>query len=224
MVEHSAMKDSFATIAAPSTGEFRDRGSKFIAFAFPITRQDEWPEKLEEVRKLHPKARHYCFAFRLGLDGTQFRAFDDGEPSGTAGRPILGQIDSFDLTNIFVVVVRYFGGTLLGTSGLINAYRTSTAEALNNATVLQKTVLTGFRLTFEYGLMSNIMNAVKRLDFEIVQQNFDQTAMLDIAVKISEAPPKMDQFKALVAGVHLEEIIPGFEIPGLFIEELGIIQ
>ncbi|MDV7392848.1 YigZ family protein, partial [Arthrospira platensis SPKY1] len=123
----AALPDTYRTLSGPSTGEFRDRGSKFLAYAFPVYTDEEIGLHLEEVRKLHPKARHHCYAYRLGLDGNHFRANDDGEPSGTAGRPILGQIDSFGLCNVLLVVTRYFGGTLLGTSGLINAYKLSAA-------------------------------------------------------------------------------------------------
>ena len=122
----SGIKDHYKTVAGPAHGEYKDRGSKFLAYAFPVYAEEEWQARLEEVRREHPKARHHCYAYRLGLDGNNFRANDDGEPSGTAGRPILGQIDSFELVNILVIVVRYFGGTLLGASGLINAYRQDT--------------------------------------------------------------------------------------------------
>jgi len=123
-------KDLYTTISTPTTGEFKDRGSKFLAYTYAVYSTDDIKNRLEEVRKLHPKARHHCFSWRLGTDGTQHRANDDGEPSGTAGRPMLGQIDSFGLTNVLVVVVRYFGGTKLGVSGLINAYKRATIDAL----------------------------------------------------------------------------------------------
>ena len=121
---------TYYTIEKPSMAEFKDRGSKFIAYAFPIADAGEFKEKLAALKKEHPKAVHHCFAYRLGLDGTNFRVSDDGEPSGTAGRPILGQIDSKQLTNVLIIVVRYFGGTLLGVPGLINAYKTAAALAL----------------------------------------------------------------------------------------------
>ncbi|HEY8971071.1 MAG TPA: YigZ family protein, partial [Puia sp.] len=118
-----AEQDFYYTIEKEATAEFKDRGSKFIGYAIPVSSVDEFKEKLNEVKKLHPKATHHCFAYRLGLDGNVFRVSDDGEPSGSAGRPILGQIDSKELVNVLVVVVRYFGGTLLGVPGLINAYK-----------------------------------------------------------------------------------------------------
>lgn len=200
------MKDTYHTISAPAEGEFRDRGSKFLAYAFPVSSQEEWQTRLEEVRKAHPKARHHCYAYRIGTDGTNYRANDDGEPSGTAGRPILGQIDSFGLTNVFVVVVRYFGGTLLGTSGLIQAYKGSTADALQKAVVVEKIVMDRFRLRFEYQWLSQVMNAVKKLDFQIEQQQFGDTAFIDIAVRKGESAAKIDQLQHLGIGIRVEEI------------------
>ncbi len=209
--------DTYHTIAAASEGIFRDRGSKFLAYAFPAYSATEWQEHLEAVRKLHPKARHYCFAFRLGLDGNNFRANDDGEPSGTAGRPILGQIDSFGLTNIIVIVVRYFGGTLLGASGLIQAYRESAADALRQATVIERTVENVYRLSFDYAIMGEVMSAVKSLDIPMIDQHFGDAARVDIAIRQSEAAATLTRLKAKVAGVHLEEApalesIEGFEL------------
>jgi uncharacterized YigZ family protein len=198
-------------------GEFRDRGSKFLAYAFPAYTEPEWVSHLEEVRKEHPKARHHCYAYRLGLDGNNFRANDDGEPSGTAGRPILGQIDSFGLSNVIVIVVRYFGGTLLGTSGLINAYKLSTAEALSNAEIIEKTVEEVYRLSFDYALMSQTMNAIKTLGLEMVSQEFGERGLVDIAIRKSLAPDLLQQLKASVANVYLQEMeelsaIEGFEV------------
>src|SRR3954466_15552915 len=122
----------YTTIAEPGTGDFRDRGSKFLAYAYPVFTPQDIKDRLNALKKEHPKATHHCYAWRLGTDGTQYRANDDGEPSGSAGKPILGQIDSTELTNVLVVVVRYFGGSLLGVPGLINAYKTATAQSLEN--------------------------------------------------------------------------------------------
>jgi uncharacterized YigZ family protein len=211
-------KDVYRTISGPSVGEFRDRGSKFIAYAFPVWSDEQWQQKLEAVRKDHPKARHHCYAYRLGLDGNNFRANDDGEPSGTAGRPILSQIDSYGLTNVIVIVVRYFGGTLLGTSGLINAYKSSAADALEHAEKIEKTIENIYRIAFDYALMSNVMNAVKGLEFEIISQDFSHAAVLDIAVRQSEVEEGIRRLKALIAGIRVEELeqkadsLKGFEI------------
>ncbi len=209
------MKDAYQTILGESIGEFKDRGSKFIAYAYPVYTENDWQARLAEVRKLHPKARHHCFAYRLGLDGNNYRTNDDGEPSGTAGRPILGQIDSFGLTNVMVVVVRYFGGTLLGTSGLINAYRLSAADALAKAEIIERTVEDIYRLTFDYALMSNVMNAVKKLNLEIVQQDFGNEGNLDIAIRQGDIQPTLLQLKSQIGDMLIELVNENTEIEGL---------
>ena len=216
----SDIKDHYKTVAGPARGEYKDRGSKFLAYAFPVYTEEEWQSRLEEVRREHPKARHHCYAYRLGLDGNNFRANDDGEPSGTAGRPILGQIDSFELVNILVIVVRYFGGTLLGASGLINAYRESAADALNHAQVVERTVEEIYRITFDYALMSQVMGSIKSLDLEMVRQDFGHAGVLEIAVRQSEVAEKLRSLKAAVAGVYLEEVDGLEKIEGLELEYL----
>jgi len=215
------MTDTYFTIQGPSVGEYKEKGSKFLAYAFPVFSEEDWQIHLEEVKKLHPKARHHCFSWRLGLDGNNFRANDDGEPSGTAGRPILGQIDSFGLTNVLVVVVRYFGGTKLGVPGLIHAYKTSTADALGNAQKIEKTLEDIFRLNFDYSLMSQVMNATKFLKLEIVKQNFDQEAYIDIAIRQSEIASCMILLKAKIAGIHPEQAETLDKIEGLEINYLS---
>ncbi len=214
------MTDTYRTISQNSTGEFKDRGSKFIAYAFPVFNEDDCMQGLSETKKLHPKARHHCFAFRLGLDGNLFRANDDGEPSGTAGRPILGQIDHFELTNICIIVVRYFGGTKLGTSGLINAYKNAAADALEKAEIVEKTVEDIFKVSFDYALMSEVMNAVKKLELEICNQEFANTAWLEIAIRQGDREHTLKMLKALVSKTRIEEIDDNFIIPGFKIEFL----
>ena len=199
------MKDSFFTIPHPTTGEFRDRGSKFLAYAFPVSTEADWQKRLEQVKKEHPKARHHCYAYRLGLDQNNFRANDDGEPSGTAGRPILGQIDSFGLTDVFIVVVRYFGGTLLGTSGLINAYKTSAKTALEKVSIVEKLVEDRVQIHFDYALMGEVMNAAKKMQLNIVKQHFEETAFIEVAIRKSETGQQLLRLKALLAKVSLEE-------------------
>ena len=194
------MKDEYKTILGQSEGLFRDRGSKFIALAYPLNSLDQVEEQLILSRKLHPKSRHHCYAYRFGPDGSQYRANDDGEPSGTAGRPILGQLDSFEVTNLIIIVVRYFGGTKLGTSGLINAYRTAAREALSEAQIVSKTVKAYYRIEFEYGKMSNVMSAVKGSAFEIIQQHFETTAHIDIAIKANDAAEQLHLLGAAIAG------------------------
>lgn len=211
-------KDTYRTLLKESLGEFRDRRSKFLAYAYPVYSEEEWQEKLEDVQRMHPKARHHCYAYRLGLDGNNFRANDDGEPSGTAGRPILGQIDSFELSNVIVIVVRYFGGTLLGASGLVNAYKTSAADALANARIIRKTVEDIYRLRFDYALMSQVMNAIKKLDLEMVRQDFGNIGIVEVAIRKSEVEPTLKQMKAAIAGVFLGEVDGLEKIEGLEIK------
>jgi len=214
------MKDSFKTIAAPIIEEYKEKGSKFIAYAFPVSTELSWQVRLQEVKKLHPKASHHCYAYRLGVDNNNYRANDDGEPSGTAGKPILGQLRSFEVTNVLVIVVRYFGGTLLGASGLIHAYKTAAAAALQQAKILEKTVSDIYRLTFDYAIMSEVMNAVKRLKLAIVQQNFGNIGVIDVGIRQSEVHETLPRLKALIAKVHLEMVADMEEIKGLKIAYL----
>ena len=200
------MTDQYKTIAKPSEGIFKDRGSKFIAYVFPCYSEEDWRLALESVKKEHFKARHHCFAYRIGTDQNNYRTNDDGEPSGTAGRPILGQIDRLGLTNVFVVVVRYFGGTKLGTSGLINAYRTATQFALSQAQIIEKTVEDIYQVAFDYAIMSDVMNAVKKLDLEITQQDFANNASLQIAIPQSQVEDTLMHLKARIAKVRIEEL------------------
>src|SRR6476661_939811 len=164
------MPNYYHTIEKPSVAEFKDRGSKFLAYAFPIQTVDDFKKRLKELKEEHPKAAHHCFAYRLDMDGNNFRSSDDGEPSGSAGKPILGQIDSKGLTNTAIIVVRYFGGTLLGVPGLINAYKTSASLALQLTAVIQKPVLITYELHFDYTLMNDVMMVVKRFGL-IVMEN-----------------------------------------------------
>lgn len=192
-----------------------------MAYAFPVNTEEEWQACAEKVKKEHPKARHHCYAYRLGLDGNSFRANDDGEPSGTAGRPILGQIDSFGLTNIIIVVVRYFGGTLLGTSGLINAYKTSSQTALENADIIEKTIEDNIRIKFDYAQMGEVMNAVKKMNLNIVKQHFEETAYIDVSIRKNETENQLLRLKALLAKVSLEEAEGLEELEGVEILVLG---
>jgi uncharacterized YigZ family protein len=167
------MKDAnkYTTIDKPSTGDFRDRGSKFLSFAFPVSDVNAVKEKIQALKKEHPKAAHHCYAYRIGTDGTQFRANDDGEPSGSAGKPILGQIDSMELSNVLVVVVRYFGGTLLGVPGLINAYKTATAQALESAPKTEKWIEDLFEINFDYPAMGEVLYLLKQAEATTYEQD-----------------------------------------------------
>lgn len=172
----------YQTVDQAGTAEFRDRGSKFIAYVFPIADVNDFRERLAALKKEHPKATHHCFAYRLGLDGNNFRVSDDGEPSGSAGRPILGQLDSRQLSNVLVVVVRYFGGTLLGVPGLINAYKSAAAMALQVTPVVRKPVEVSYTLQFDYTLVNDVMVIVKQTDCRIVSQEMQLFCRMTIAV------------------------------------------
>lgn len=176
----------YTTISTPSQTELKDRGSRFIAHAFPIQTAEDFKKRLKELKEEHPKAAHHCFAYRLGTDGNNFRASDDGEPSGSAGKPILGQIDSKGLTNIAVVVVRYFGGTLLGVPGLINAYKTSASFALQLSPVMQKPILVNYELQFDYTLMNDVMMFVKRYSGVVLRKEMQLFCSLVVGVPKAE--------------------------------------
>jgi len=163
-----AQEGTYKSIQSPVEGEFKDRGSKFIAFLFPIKSVDAFNEKLGEIKIFHPKCRHYCYAYRLGNLGEIKRMNDDGEPSNTAGKPILGQLEKNELTYVGCVVVRYFGGILLGTSGLINAYKCATVEAINIAEILEKVITTQIKMTIPYNLSFYIMDVVKKYHYALL--------------------------------------------------------
>jgi uncharacterized YigZ family protein len=179
----------YYTIEQPSMAEFKDRGSKFLAYAYPAKDIDTCKKLLAQLKKEHGKAVHHCLAYRLGVDGSIFRVSDDGEPAGSAGRPILGQIDSKGLTNVFVVVVRYFGGTLLGIPGLINAYKTATALALQLSPIIKKPIEIPYELNFDYHQMNEVMMLVKQYNCSVVEQ----TAQLFIQLHIGIPKNRLDE-------------------------------
>ena len=179
--------DTYKTISDRSEGYYKDRGSKFIALAVPVGTEDEVKQKLAEIRNEFHDARHHCYAYMIGPDKSASRFNDDGEPSGTAGRPIMGQINSKDLTNILIVVVRYFGGTKLGVRGLINAYKSSTAEALNSAKIVNKTVDEIYRVKFDYASMNPVMQIVKDPGVQILSQDFNLSCNLVYLVRKNRA-------------------------------------
>jgi uncharacterized YigZ family protein len=172
----------YHTIEKPATAEYKDRGSRFLAYAFPIQTSDDFKKKLRELKEEHPKAAHHCFAYRLGTDGNSFRSGDDGEPAGSAGKPILNGIDSKGLTNTAVVVVRYFGGTLLGVPGLIAAYKTATSFALQLTPIVQKPVLQNYTLQFSYDAMNEVMTVVKKYNCVVLQNEAQLFCLLKIGV------------------------------------------
>lgn len=180
------MEDQYKTIETPSTGYFKDKGSKFYSYAYPLKDEEEVKDLVATLKKEHHSARHHCYAWRLGTEEIRTRANDDGEPSSTAGKPILGQLQSYDVTNILVVVVRYFGGTLLGVSGLINAYRAATIEALNNADILSKLIEIQYELKFEYAMLNTVMNKLKQENYDIVTTDFQESCRLIFKARKSE--------------------------------------
>jgi len=192
--------DTYKTIAAPVEGIFRDRGRKFLAFAYPIQSENQIKEIVARLKAEHPKARHHCWAMRLSIDRSVFKLNDDGEPSGTAGRPILNTLLSKDITNVLVVVVRYFGGTLLGVPGLINAYKTATEDALTNALIIEKTVNDIYTISFDYLQMNDVMRLVKDADLQIIEQQFDNNCSIQVSIRktqVNTVLAKLDK----IAGV-----------------------
>lgn len=175
---------TYTTIAQTAESDFRDRGSKFFGFAFPVSSTDDAKQRLQELKKLHPKAVHHCFAWRLGAEGEQLRANDDGEPSGSAGKPIEGQIISRGLTNVLVVVVRYFGGTLLGVPGLINAYKMAAAEALDKAGREERKVEHRYLVQFDYTVMNDVMQVVKQFQCRLGKQEMGLYCLYEIWVPL----------------------------------------
>jgi len=177
--------DTYHSISGPGEGLYKDNGSRFIAFAFPVENEEEIKAIVDKLRKEYHDARHHCFAYRIGKDGGKWRANDDGEPSGSAGKPILGQIDSAGLSDVLVVVVRYFGGTKLGIPGLIRAYRTSAADALANAPATEKIAGEWYKLDFPYDNLPAVMKAVKDLDLPQRFQDFSTDCSIEVRVRLS---------------------------------------
>ena len=184
----SETKDTYKTIDTPAKGElFKDRGSKFYGYTYPISSEDEVKLIIEQLKKEHHTARHWSYAWQLGTDKIRYRANDDGEPSNSAGPPIYGQIQAFDVTNILVVVVRYFGGTKLGVGGLIHAYRTSAKLALEASDIIEKTIDIQYQLNFGYDLMNKVMRVIKERNLKITSQKLAMECQYVIAVRKKEA-------------------------------------
>jgi len=194
--------DTYLTIEKKSDIIFKDKGSKFLCFAFPVENEQQIKDILFQLKKEHPQANHHCFAYRLGADKLNYRANDDGEPSNTAGNPILGQIQSKDLTNILIVVVRYFGGTLLGVSGLINAYKTSATEVIQNSTIVEKQILFNYTINFAFEQLNDVMKLMKQLDCKITQQNFDMNCEIQFSIRKANSEQCEEKLKK-VSGLKL---------------------
>ena len=178
--------DQYLSISAPSTGLYKDNGSKFLAFAYPVESEEQVKEHLAALRKEYFDARHHCYAYRIGHLGQIWRANDDGEPSSTAGRPILGQLLSSELSDILVVVVRYFGGIKLGVPGLIKAYKTATSEALSAASTITKTASATYEITFGYEDQGRAMKTIKDMALPVVSQHFDAICKITVRVRLTQ--------------------------------------
>jgi len=187
--------DSYKTITQPSKeGLFKDRGSKFYGYAFPVSNEEEIKEKIELLKKQHYNARHWCYAWQLGKDYDHYRANDDGEPSNSAGMPIYGQLQSFNVTNVLVVVVRYFGGTKLGVGGLIKAYKNGAKLALENSNIIDKTINEEFLIKFEYPEMNTVMRIIKDENISIINQKLELNCEFIISIRKKEAKKVFEIF------------------------------
>ena len=195
--------DTYLTIEKKSEILYKDKGSKFLSFAFPVENDQQIKEALTQLKKEHPSANHHCYAYRLGADKLNFRANDDGEPSNTAGKPILGQIQSNDLTNILIVVVRYFGGTLLGVGGLIQAYKNSAAEVIKESTIIEKFIEFNYSILFPFEQLNEVMKLLKQLDCKISAQQFDTDCEISFSIRKAKSEPCEEKLKKL-EGLKLE--------------------
>lgn len=195
------MKTEYRTIAGPSEGSYKEKGSKFYAFAFPVNSEKEVTARLNELRQQYHDARHHCYAYRLEADGSQFRANDDGEPAHTGGTPILGQIDKYGLTMVLIVVVRYFGGTLLGAGGLARAYKTAVADALSKSRPIKKFVTRSLTICFGYDKMNEIMRIVEQPGIDILEQDFAEECIMVLRVRTDRLDRIRDHLDR-IAGVR----------------------
>ena len=192
-------KSTYLTILKPSVGEiYKDKSSKFIGYAFPVTTEDEIKKHLEEVKKEHAKARHWCYAWQLGIDKITYRANDDGEPSNSAGKPIYGQILSHKITNVFIVVVRYYGGTKLGVGGLISANKTAANSAITNANIVKKIVRKEINISFEYKDINTVMRLINKFDVEILNKKMELSCEYQLAVSKTD----FENFKSQLITLH----------------------
>ncbi len=204
-MDSTQIQDSYKSIAAEARGLFKDNGSRFIAHAYPVETEEEVKEIVAALKKEYYDARHHVYAYRLGYLGDKFRANDDGEPSGSSGRPVLGQIDSNGLSDILVVVVRYFGGIKLGIPGLIRAYKTATADAIANAEIVEKIASKMYRVHFGYMSMNNVMKVFKDMGLEQRNQKFDMECSLDTSVRLSQVEAFVERMED-VDGCQIEEL------------------
>lgn len=201
------IKDTYKTLAEPSEETLlKEKNSKFFGYAFPIESEEEIKEILEALRKQHSGAGHFCYAYQIGTDKISFRANDDGEPSNSAGMPIYGQIQSFGITNVLIVVVRYFGGTKLGVGRLISAYRTSAQMSLEMAEIIEKTIDTHYLITFDYKNINKVMRVIKEKNLEIISQNMEMSCEIEVATRKKNAEHIFDIFNSMFEiGIKIKE-------------------
>jgi len=191
------INDTYKTIKVVSEGLYKEKGSKFIAIAFPIFSEEDFKEKLKNIKQEYHDARHHCYAYRLGANMNHYRFNDDGEPNNSAGKPIFGQIQSFKLSNIAIIVVRYFGGIKLGVGGLITAYKEAAKNALINAIVINRTVDNIYEIQFDYTIMSDVMNFIKKNNLEVVSQQLEETGLIQFKIRQSKAQTIVDRFEII---------------------------
>lgn len=189
--------DTYKTIEQPAEGLYKDKGSKFIALAFPVSGEDEIKDRIAQIRKQYYDARHHCYAWALDQSREAHRMNDDGEPSGTAGKPIFGQILSHDITNVLIVVVRYFGGTKLGVRGLINAYKGAAQDALNNASIVTRVIHDHFKVCFDYPAMNDVMKIIKDYDLPQIEHDFSLSCIITFSSPRSISPQVEEKFSKL---------------------------
>lgn len=213
-------KDVYKVPNKISEGLYKEKGSKFISYLYPVTSLEQIESALEEIKKSHPKARHVCYAYRLAPDQDQYRMNDDGEPSGTAGKPIYGQIKSAKLHEILIAVVRYFGGTKLGASGLIRAYKTAAEDAINQNETKSTFLATKFLLEFDYAIMGDLMNALKTIDLNIEEQIFDESPRIVLKLHRSKSNKNILQLKAQLLNRALADVDEETSITGLKISKI----
>lgn len=212
--------DTYLTINQASEGEYKEKGSKFLAYAFPMDTESDLEVFLQGLKEIHPKARHYCYAYKLGIDNNRFRTNDDGEPSGTAGKPIYGQILSNGLTNVCIIVIRYFGGTKLGASGLIHAYKEAAKEAIGNTEIIEKHLYTTYKFSFGYEHMGHILNVLKDLDIEILHKTFEADCNVIIQLRLSTEDTYLHRIKAKLLQKTVEEVTSETKIEFCLIEKM----
>lgn len=197
------MEDSYLTIQKASEGIYKEKGSKFIAFAYPILSEDDFKNNMAQLKKDYHDARHHCYAFKIGLTENEYRYSDDGEPNNSAGKPIYGQLLSHNITNVGVIVIRYFGGTKLGVGGLVTAYKEAAKDALSNAKIINKTVNNYYKIYFDYPVMSDVMNFVKQNDLNVTNQIFENSCLIEFNIRTTDAEQTVNQLEK-IEGLKVE--------------------